>query len=141
MQHLVDMDFESNVGLLVCTEDQGREAIVAMARYDVDPATRLADIAFVVRDEWQCRGIGTLLMRRLIEIGRNRGLVGFTADVLTTNKPMLAVFERSGLRLRLRLDDGVYHILGHFDEAPTSPAPSGDRPLQRTGDSTANRPR
>ena len=53
-----------------------------MARYDVDPATRLAEIAFVVRDDWQRRGVGTLLMRRMAEIARARGLAGFRADVL-----------------------------------------------------------
>jgi GNAT superfamily N-acetyltransferase len=95
---------------------------VAMARYDVDPATQLADIAFVVRDEWQGRGLGTLLMRRMTEIGRARGLAGFTADVLATNKPMLLVFSKSGSSVRSELKGGVYHLVAHFDAASSAPA-------------------
>ncbi len=67
------------------------------SRRDLDPATRLADIAFVVRDEWQDRGVGTIRMRRMAEIARTRGLGGFSADVLAGNQPKLVVFQNSGL--------------------------------------------
>jgi acyl-CoA hydrolase len=116
IQKLVDLDYEQNMALLVTRELEGREEILAMARYDVDPATHLADIAFVVRDEWQGHGIGSLLMRRMREIALARGLAGFTADVLATNDPMLKVFHKSGLRVRSRLEAGAYHLTMAFDE-------------------------
>ncbi len=129
MQKLVDSDYEHNMALLVTVRGEGGEKILAMARYDVDPATRLADIAFVVRDEWQGKGMGTLLMRRMSEIGRARGLAGFTADVLATNKPMMTVFHKSGLGMRSELDRESYHLTMMFDERDTGewpvPAPPG----------------
>ena len=85
-----------------------------MSRYDVDPATLLADIAFVVRDDWQKKGLGTLLMRRMSEVARARGLAGFTADVLADNKAMMAIFQKSGLRLRVQLENGAYHLVARF---------------------------
>jgi GNAT superfamily N-acetyltransferase len=127
MQKLVDLDYEQNMALVVTREDQGHERILAMCRFDVDEATRLADIAFVVRDDWQRRGLGTLLMRRMREIARARGLAGFSADVLATNDPMLKVFHRSGLRVRSRLEDGAYHLTLLFGE-PVTPRPVGSRP-------------
>ncbi len=118
MQRLVSLDYQQNMGLVVSIREGGREEILAMARYDVDPATQLADIAFVVRDEWQGRGIGTLLMRRMGEIARARGLAGFTGDVLVTNKPMLAVFQNSGLAIRMELRQGSYHLTATFEDDP-----------------------
>jgi uncharacterized protein involved in propanediol utilization len=49
-------------------------------------------------------------------IPRGRGLAGFTADVLATNKPMMMVFYESGLRLTSTLADGVYHLCARFDD-------------------------
>jgi acyl-CoA hydrolase len=112
MQKLVDLDYESNMALVLC--EPVREEPVGLARYDVDPATGLGDIAFVVRDDWQRRGVGTVLLRRMGEIGRARGLAGFEADVLANNMPMLSVFHRSGLELHSTLEDGVYHLVMPF---------------------------
>jgi GNAT superfamily N-acetyltransferase len=118
MQSLVDLDLGQNMALVVVRAEGRREEIVAMTRYDVDPATNLADIAFVVRDEWQGQGLGTLLLRRMGEIASDRGVAGFTADILATNKPMLAIFQRSGLKLRMQLEAGVYHLVARFAGNP-----------------------
>ena len=112
MQELVDSDYELNMGIVACLPEPGD--IIAMSRYDVDPATRLAEIAFVVRDDWQGRGVGTLLMKRMSEIGRARGLAGFTADVLASNKAMLLVFQRSGLEVVSQFDGSTYHLEARF---------------------------
>jgi acyl-CoA hydrolase/RimJ/RimL family protein N-acetyltransferase len=116
IQQMVDSDYDLNMGVVACAGEHGD--LVGMSRYDVDPATRLADIAFVVRDNWQGRGVGTLLMKRMGEIARARGLAGFTADVLASNKAMLAVFQRSGLEVRSKFEGGTYHLEARFGETP-----------------------
>ena len=135
MQGLVDSDYEHNMALLATVRDEGGEQILAMARYDVDLATRLADIAFVVRDDWQGKGLGTLLMRRMGDIGKARGLAGFTADVLVTNKPMLMVFHKSGLEVRSELEGESYHLTMLFDARDTGEwpveTPGGELPQAR----------
>jgi acyl-CoA hydrolase/RimJ/RimL family protein N-acetyltransferase len=112
MRELADLSDEGDMGI-VAVAPTGE--VVGSARYDVDPATGLGDIAFAVRDDWQRRGLGTRLMQRMTEIARARGLAGFSADVHSTNRLMLGVFERSGLRFAGRLDDGVYHLEARFD--------------------------
>jgi acyl-CoA hydrolase/N-acetylglutamate synthase-like GNAT family acetyltransferase len=116
MAELVDLDDEESVAVVVCSDGEGRD-IVGMARYDVDPAVNLADIAFVVRDDWQGRGVGTVLMKTMAEIARARGLAGFTADVLATNKSMMMVFHRSGLKVNADLEGGAYHLVARFPDA------------------------
>lgn len=115
LEQLVDTNDESSRGLVVV--DLEKDEVVAVTRYDVDPATRLADIAFLVRDDWQKRGIGTLLMRRMAEAARAQGLSGFRADVLGTNKPMLMVFQNSGLSVTSRFDGSCYEVVARLDPA------------------------
>jgi acyl-CoA hydrolase/GNAT superfamily N-acetyltransferase len=112
LQKVVDLDYEHHMELVAVLPSTGE--IVAMAGYELDPATSMAELAFLVRDDWQHRGLGTLLMRRMAEIGRARGLAGFTADVLADNTAMLRVFERSGLEFKGKLDGGVYHLESRF---------------------------
>ncbi|MEY4547338.1 MAG: hypothetical protein RL685_3533 [Pseudomonadota bacterium] len=108
MQKLVDTDYSASVALVVCEPLSGD--LIATARYDVEPGTGFAEIAFVVRDDWQKRGIGSCLMRRMIELGRAKGVVGFSADVLPGNLGMMLVFQQSGLVVQSRFDQGVYHL-------------------------------
>jgi acyl-CoA hydrolase/GNAT superfamily N-acetyltransferase len=119
MQDMADADYALAMGLVACEPERGD--IIGVARYDVDPATELAEIAFTVLDRWQGRGIGTLLMKRMSEIARARGLAGFSADVLATNKAMMSVFQHSGLELRSQLDHEAYHLEARFDDATGSP--------------------
>ena len=110
MVELANLDYENNMALLVTRMENDCEQIVAMARYDVDPATRLADVAFVVLDSQQNHGIGTLLMRRMVEIGKARGLAGFSSDVAVHNKPMMAIIQKSGEKVHTELRGNVHHV-------------------------------
>ncbi|MET0794574.1 MAG: GNAT family N-acetyltransferase [Polyangiaceae bacterium] len=99
---------------LVATRNQDVEELLAVARYDVEPGTHFAEVALVVRDEWQGHGLGTALLARLVGLGRQQGLSGFTAHVLAANGRMLSVFRRSGLTLKDSFSDGVHHLTMTF---------------------------
>jgi GNAT superfamily N-acetyltransferase len=116
MQRLVDADYVGSMALVACEPHAGE--LIAMARYDMNPATRFGDIAFAVRDDWQRRGIGGLLMRRMLEAARANGLRGFSADVLAGNPGMLMVFQQSGLTVQSCFDGARYHIEMPFDAPP-----------------------
>ena len=80
----------------------------------------MADVAFIVDEEYQGRGIATILLKQLISLARKEGLKGFTADVLSTNKPMLKVFEKC-LPVTARLEDGAYSLNMLFDAEKSRP--------------------
>ncbi len=113
MQELVDSNYAQSFGMVVC--DPGTGTLVAMARYDMDPATLLGDIAFAVRDDWQRRGVGSCLMRRMCEAARQNGLAGFRADVLAGNQGMLMIFQKSGLCVQSWFDGAAYHLEMRFE--------------------------
>lgn len=69
-----------------------------------------AEVAFVVQDEYQGRGVGTLLLAHLARIARGLGYRTFEAEVLPDNRQMLDVFAHSGLTRRERVLDGLTHV-------------------------------
>jgi RimJ/RimL family protein N-acetyltransferase len=107
---LVNVDYDQSLALVAEVDTGEATELAAMARYDLDPATGFADVAFVVVDAFQGEGIGTEIFRRLAELARERGVLGFTADVLVRNGRMLAIFNKSGYRVETCLDGGVYDV-------------------------------
>lgn len=109
--YYLDVDYDHRMALVAEATEEGQEPeIVAVGRYMLEPRTGFADVAFVVRDSWQGQGLGTILLSRLIEVAVRRGVKGFTADVLATNRKMMGVFLQSGLKIETSLDSGIYTL-------------------------------
>ena len=115
MREFVYIDHRNEVSIVATVPEPGGEEIVAMGGYYLDPHINKAEVAFVVRDEWQHRGIGSFLMRHLGTIARRNGISGFTAEVLEENKAMQGVFNNSGLKMRTEIREGVHHYDMEFD--------------------------
>lgn len=86
------------------------ERLVAVGRFDRMPAGDEAEVAFVVADRHQGRGIGTLLLEALAAIAWATGISRFVAEVLPGNRQMLHVFSDTGFTVRSRFADGVVHV-------------------------------
>lgn len=95
---------------LVAVNDDGE--LVAVGRYDrlTDDLAR-AEIAVVVLDEYQHQGLGTRLVRLLVEHGRRHGVTAFVADVLLHNQGMFHAFTDAGLVAQASYDAGVAHLV------------------------------
>ena len=90
--------------------------LVGVGRFDrIDD--RDAEVAFVVRDDHQGRGLGSVLLEHLAAAARERGVRRFIAEVLPTNRRMLATFEEAGYHPSHRLEDGV--VMLSFDIEPS----------------------
>lgn len=110
----MDVDFKKHVALVVLAEDAGRRLIVGGGRYVVvEPGQ--AEMAFVVIDSWQGRGIGSIMMRHLIEIAREAGLHELTAEVLPENASMLKVFGKFGFKPAAHRDPQTRHLVLALD--------------------------
>ena len=90
-------------GLVAVTGDP--ERIVAHAAY-VREAPGRAELAFEVADDWQGRGISTLLLAHLSELAAADGIETFTAVVLPDNRRMIQVFRDSGFAVNVRSEPG-----------------------------------
>jgi acyl-CoA hydrolase/GNAT superfamily N-acetyltransferase len=118
IQPFVNIDYREEMAIVALLGEPGDEEIVAIGRFKIDPADNFAEVAFVVRDDWHDRGIGTYLMQKLIEIARERSVDGFKAEVLGENKKMLHVFHKCGYPIHSKLEDGVYSLTIDFSEGP-----------------------
>lgn len=118
LDRIMHTDPDSEVVLVATTGRNADERIVGSARYVVttEAPVRTAEVAFVVEEDFQGRGIAGRLLERLMDVARARGIVRFEADVLAENASMLHVFERCGAALKKRAEGSSLHI--EFDLPP-----------------------
>ncbi len=69
-----------------------------------------AEVALVVRDDHQDKGVGTELLSYLTQLAQRQGLLGFTAEVLFENAPMLHLFEKMGFDIQRKSGAGVVEL-------------------------------
>ncbi|MEY2568944.1 MAG: hypothetical protein QOE35_3473 [Actinomycetota bacterium] len=84
--------------------------LLAVGRFDRRPGANDAEVAFVVADAHHGRGIATVLLEQLAAVARERGIARFTAEVLPSNRVMLAVFAAAGWAVTRTFDEGVVHV-------------------------------
>ncbi|MGS2614547.1 bifunctional acetate--CoA ligase family protein/GNAT family N-acetyltransferase [Micromonospora sp. LZ34] len=114
LQRFVNVDHRDREAFVVLAG----ERMVAVGRYErLGPAAPEAEVAFVVEDAYQGRGIGSVLLEHLADAARRIGIVSFVAEVLPANGAMLRVFSDFGYQVQREFADGVVHL--SFPIAPT----------------------
>ena len=114
IQNFVYVDHRSEVAIVGTLPEAYGDEIIAIGRYYLDPRTNRAEVAFVIQDRWQGRGIGTFLFRYLLSIAKQNGISGFTAEVLRENRVMQAVLHKSDCRMTSEIHEGVYSYTMDF---------------------------
>jgi acyl-CoA hydrolase/GNAT superfamily N-acetyltransferase len=110
LQEFVVVDYTREMIVLAVVEEDEREHVVGLGQFGIHEESHTAEVAFVVRDDWQNRGIGKELLGYLTLLARKLGLLGFTAEVLAENKPMLYLFESAGFDITRHTDGGVCEL-------------------------------
>jgi acetyltransferase len=87
------------------------DELIGVARYAYDEPAREAEIAVVVEDRWQSRGLGTLLLSELIGYAQEKGIATLRAYVLAENVRMLKLLRRVATILDRKLESGVVSLL------------------------------
>jgi acetate---CoA ligase (ADP-forming) len=118
----LDVDYADRLGLVAVTGDPPE--VIAHATY-VRMSERKAEVAFLVADTWQERGISTILLAHLAEVADRHGITTFWADVLPHNHRMIGVFRASGFPVDMRSTPDGIEI-----ELPTSLTAEGVKRFQ-----------
>jgi acyl-CoA hydrolase/GNAT superfamily N-acetyltransferase len=114
IEDFVYIDHRRDVAVVGTIPEAHGEQIVAVGTYYLNEKTNMAEVAFVVRDGWQSKGLGTFVFKHLVKIAKRNGIAGFTAEVLRENERMQAVFNHSNLKVKSQLEEGVYSFVMEF---------------------------
>jgi RimJ/RimL family protein N-acetyltransferase len=109
-QHLCSVDYDEEMAFVAVVGPSTHERIVAASCYYLSPATRLAEVAYMVDPDWQGAGLGRILHARLVEYARDHGARGLTADVLLGNSRMMRVFRDGAHSLSVNTDAGIQEL-------------------------------
>jgi acetyltransferase len=104
------VDYKDTFAFVAEVLREHRCDIVATGRYYRLPKGHSAEVALVIEDRYQRKGIGTQLMAWLTNVARDNGITTFEADVLAENAEMMTVLRDYGFHITSELEAGVYHV-------------------------------
>ena len=110
VQKLTNIDYDNELAIVGVVPSPAGEDVVAIAQYFLEPKTRVAEVAFIVQDEWQDKGMGVFLLDYITRIAIQRDVKTFYATVLPQNKAMLSIFYNSGFKVNTEFDGDAYTI-------------------------------
>jgi RimJ/RimL family protein N-acetyltransferase len=117
LRQFCDIDYNRKIVMLALRKERERESeILGLGQFAVNEDAHTAEAAFVVKDEIQNRGIGTVLLEYLTTLAKKQGLLGFTAEVLQENLPMMRVFRKMGFDMTTRNLEGIFELRMMFKE-------------------------
>ena len=108
LQQFCCIDYTNEMSLVAIAGSGPKQKIVGLGSYYLNPATQRAEIAFLVADAWQGKGIGTYMMRSLVKISKSKNIKGLTAEVLRDNVAMIALMHKSGVPAKSTPAGGSY---------------------------------
>jgi acetyltransferase len=106
------VDYDRDMALVADYEnpETGIHEILAAGRLTKQHGANEAEFSMMVSDRVQCRGLGTELLRRLLQIGRDEHLDRITAEILADNTPMQRVCEKLGFQMARTADTSVFRV-------------------------------
>ena len=105
-----NVDYCSRLALVAEHEVDGRPELIGVSRYEAT-AEDAAEVAVVVEDGWQRKGLGTILINELLQAAERRGFRQFRAYVLPDNGAVLRLLRRAGAVLERRTEQGVTEVV------------------------------
>jgi acyl-CoA synthetase (NDP forming)/GNAT superfamily N-acetyltransferase len=116
VHRFTNVDYRDRMALIALIHGE----MAGVARYDRQPtpAGDEAEVAFVIEDRHQGRGLGSLLLEHLAAAARERGYRYFVAETLAENRSMLGVFRDAGFVAERRFEDGLVHLRFPIAQTP-----------------------
>lgn len=104
------IDYKNEFALIGLIKENGKDAIVAIARYRYFPEENITDFGVAVRDDWQHLGIGTALLIKLFDIGRENGISRFDGTIHPENRIMVKTLSKLGYEMKYSVEGGFLKV-------------------------------
>lgn len=115
VQGMFQVDYIHNMTIIALVGESGFEKVAGVGSYYFEPADNMAEIAFSVSKEYQGKGFGKILIRKLAEAARENGILGLFAVTVPGNKNMIKLFRKLPFKIRSVLGDDLM-LSCRFDE-------------------------
>ncbi len=133
VERFTRVDYVHRLALVAEVDD----CLIAVGRFDRKRGETEAEVAFVVADEYQHHGIGTLLLDELVKAARERGMTTFRAETLCENRTMLDVFHHAGFPVTSTIEYGTVILRFPIAESDRYRTALAEREASRRGDGDA----
>ncbi len=104
------INYNSEFALAGIIKEDGKDAIIAVARYAYTPHDNLTDLAVAVRDDWQHVGLGKSLLKKIVEIGKEHGICRFGGMIDPQNKIIIQILSELGYKVKCSLRSGFFQV-------------------------------
>jgi len=99
------IDYDREMAFVAVTEDENMPSELGVGRYLMNPDGNSVEFALVVADDCQRLGIGSRIMKALMQMAKSKGISFFEGEVLIVNKPMLSLVKKLGFSIETIADD------------------------------------
>ena len=115
-QEISQIDYVQNLTLVAVVGEIGFEQVVAIGEYLLEPAKNMAEIAFSVTREFQGKGLGRVLIKKLSEAARENGIAGLFAYTFPQNRPMIELFKTLPYSVKTVFEGDTLALSCRFEE-------------------------
>ncbi len=116
MEGLSQIDYTDNLTLIGVTGEFGFGKVIAVGEYLLDPQCNLAEVAFSVNRDWQGKGLGQILMKKLARAAKENGIKGLMAYTSPNNRAMVALFKTLPYKVTTKFEEDVLLLTCHFSK-------------------------
>lgn len=107
---LTHINYKSNFALVALIQEDGKDSIIAVARYGYNSEDNATDFAIVVRDDWQHCGLGAFLLTKIFTIGKEHGVSRFVSLIDSKNHTMKRILRNIGYRVKYSFKTGFTQV-------------------------------
>lgn len=101
------IDYKRNLTIIALVGESGFEQVIGVGSYYLEPSSNMAEVAFSIDKKYQSSGMGSVLIRKLAEAARDRGVAGLFAVTSTSNKKMIKLFKTLPFKVNTEVDEDV----------------------------------
>lgn len=114
VQRLCNLDHDREVAFVAVVGPREGPQVVAHTCYFVDAGTGLAETAFMIHPDWQGCGLAGAMQQAMVEHARQRGVLGFVAEILASNETMVRLARRASAQVHSESASGTVRVTARF---------------------------
>jgi len=115
-QFMCNVNYDTDMAFLAVVGTRENEKIVGSSCYVGNLSTNTAEVAYMIRSEWQCVGIGKALQERMREYAKAHGIRGFTGEILAGNTKMIKLAKGACNNVSLKSQGDYFEFTILFDQ-------------------------